>query len=73
MPPMMKGALLIAMTLLLGGCTYIGSIKMKNKTTGETVQCGAYFVLWGNGGLAQNSMNRCLDDYKQQGYVRIPD
>lgn len=62
---------LIPLLFLLAGCTD-STVYMKNAKTGEVVKCGSYHPV----SLVENSKKdrdlRCVDDYKEQGYVRVP-
>lgn len=61
------GILILLATL--AACTE--GIKLRNPTTGATAQCGPY-MLEGVGQPASvaDREARCLDDYRQQGFVR---
>jgi len=64
----------ILISLLLAGCS-TDPVYMKNKETGEIVKCGPYYV-----GLAKDfkmegiahQESQCIQDYKEQGFIRIP-
>lgn len=46
----------------LAGCS--SPVSMRNPMTGETVKCGPYV------GVAREM--QCINDYKDQGFVRVP-
>lgn len=63
----------ITLLLLLSACAQTSSVKMINKNTGETAQCGP-FVMGGIAGpnavVARES--QCISDFQRQGYERTP-
>lgn len=69
----MRLVIIATSLLLLTACT--DSIWMKNPTTGQTVDCGQRYV-----GLAKDfkmegtaaQEGQCISDYKEQGFVRVP-
>lgn len=71
---MKRKTTILSVVLLLTGCT-TDLIYLKNKETGQTVTCGGKFVGLDKdfkieGIAAQES--QCINDYKEQGFVRVP-
>lgn len=60
--------LLASMVFLMAGC--VGAVKLRHPTTKEEVTCGPYALKFG---IGHQELERCLDDYQRQGYVRVPD
>jgi hypothetical protein len=62
---------LIPLALLLAGCTD-STVYLKNPKTGDIVKCGDFHAQT----LVENTHEardaKCIDDYKEQGYLRIP-
>lgn len=58
---------LLPMFLLLCACQHTGKVYLKNQKTGQVVECGDMRGYNREIGDAQ-----CIEDYKEQGYVRIP-
>jgi len=60
--------------LALIGCTSTDPVFLRHPKTGQTVQCGSYKYR----GVGAPPMavvvreSKCIDDYKQQGYERVP-
>jgi hypothetical protein len=48
----------------------VNSVKLRHAATGQEVKCGPYALKYGAG---VQELERCLDDYQRQGYVRVPD
>lgn len=63
----MKKLILIGV-LLLAGCS--SAITMKNPRTGETAQCGPYAVAGIAAMATPQREAQCIQDFKEQGYVR---
>jgi hypothetical protein len=66
--------MLLAPLLLLAtaGCTE--TISMRNPATGEVATCGAHplaFPIYAT--IASTHDRECVQDFKEQGYVRAPD
>lgn len=58
--------------LLLAACS-TETIYMKNPTTGQTATCGGHplaFPIYAT--VASSHDQECVQDYKEQGYVRVP-
>jgi hypothetical protein len=67
----MKYAVLLSV-LVLAGCAQAEAVKMKH-ADGRTVQCGPYRVGGFNGeAMATAQQESCLNDYRVQGFVRVP-
>ena len=62
-----KLALLLAVGLLVSSCTSI-PVYMKNPKTGEIVNCGGQETN-PTGAIRERG---CIDDYKDQGWERVP-
>lgn len=62
----MRTLLLLAGVLAVSGCT--DAIRLTNPATGQTATCGPYPI----GVMVQASSReaRCLQDFKEQGFVR---
>lgn len=66
----MKIAVIIAAALIgLAGCSY-ETVRMQNPQTGAVADCGPYRTnqISGSGAAL---LIACVDDFKQQGYVRV--
>jgi len=61
---------LVLVLFVLGCATEV--VKLRHPGTGEAVQCGPYVYTGPVAHVAINSLNRCLDDYQRQGYMRVP-
>jgi len=63
-----------SVVLLLTACGP-SAVQLRNPTTGQTTQCGPYNIV-GQGPNAADAaamiQARCLDDYRAQGFVRVP-
>lgn len=61
----------LPLLFLLSGCTD-STVYLKSPKTGEVVTCGSVHPVT----LVENSKKdrdlRCVDDYEQQGYLRVP-
>lgn len=57
--------------LVLFGCTD-SSIYLKNERTGEIVKCGGRHAVTLIEGAVATRESQCIQDYKEQGYVRVP-
>lgn len=62
--------LVLLSSLTFAGCS-IAEVTLRHSTTGATVHCGPFSYVGATQGVAVASMNRCLDDYQRQGYVRV--
>jgi hypothetical protein len=63
---------IVVLMLTLAACT--SGIRLRNPQTGDTASCGPYMLE----GLGQPASvgereSRCLDDFRRQGFVRVPD
>jgi hypothetical protein len=62
---------ILAVVLVLGGCQTT-PVTMVQSQTGKTAQCGPYYTGL-DGGIGKGVPAReaqCIQDYKEQGYVR---
>ena len=66
----MKVIFLLA--LMTVACT-TESIYMKNPTTGAVVKCGSPHANTLAEPAVQQREAQCIQDYKEQGFVRVPD
>lgn len=57
--------------LMLTGCID-GSIYLKNPQTGQVVKCGGVHGYSYMEGVEVTRTAQCAQDYKEQGFVRIP-
>lgn len=57
--------------LLLAACTD-STTYLKNEKTGQIVTCGNRHPLSLTESAIQAREAQCIEDYKQQGYVRVP-
>lgn len=63
--------MLIPLCLLLSGCID-SSVYLKNPTTGNVVKCGSlHGTSWFESNVQANDF-QCIQDYKEQGYIRVP-
>ena len=63
---------LLAVAALIAGCA-TETIYMKNRTTGEIAKCGGHslaFPIYAT--VASTHYEDCVNDYKEQGYFRVP-
>ena len=59
------------LALLVAGCTE--AIHLRNPTTGATATCGPY-ASGGMAGLTTPQREaQCINDFKEQGFVRVAD
>ena len=71
----MRKAIIVALTFLIAACTTSNEVYLKNLETGETLKCGPYTMYGGGTGAisaALRELRYCIDDFKTQGYVRVP-
>ena len=68
----MKYGVLMVIALGLAACTTT-PVHLKHQETGKVVQCGP-FRQGGPTGAVAAAMHeaKCIDDFKEQGYVRVP-
>lgn len=59
------------MALALAACT-TAPIYLKHGKTGRVVECGPYFYSAAVSVAAAVREAQCIEDYKQQGYRRVP-
>ena len=69
---MRKLIIISALVGVLGACTTTEPVYLRHQKTGQVVQCGPY-----DGRPIQSSASavreaQCINDYKEQGFVRIP-
>ena len=70
---MSKVAALIALTFALAACMRIEAVRLEHPETGRVVICGPYSGLTGYNFAATAAIQRgCVEDFKEQGYVRVP-
>ena len=71
----MRKAIIVALTFLIAACTTSNEVYLKNLETGETLKCGPY-TMYGVGtgviSAALRELRYCIDNFKTQGYVRVP-
>lgn len=71
----MKKVLTLFTVLFLVSCASSQKVVLRHPATGEMVTCGPYLV-GGNiasaARTAQNELRYCIEDFKQQGFVRAP-
>jgi hypothetical protein len=60
---------IIVCSALAAGCIN-NRVYLKNQSTGEVVKCGASHVPL-VALMAQSDEAKCVDDYKEQGFVRV--
>lgn len=63
--------LVLALLMLLPACT-TETIHMRNPSTGDLATCGAHplaFPIYAT--IAATHDHDCVQDYKEQGYVRV--
>ena len=63
---------LLLVPLILASCT-TEAIYMRDPKTGQTATCGAHplaFPIYAT--IAASHDQECVQDYKEQGYVRVP-
>jgi len=66
----MRAIVIIAISLALAGCSAIEPIYLQHPSTGKTVYCRGWWGPHARTHLA--SQLACVEDFKQQGYERIP-
>lgn len=59
------------MCLVLAGCAD-STTYLKNEKTGQVVKCGDQHAVTLAESAIQAREAQCIEDYKQQGYVRVP-
>jgi hypothetical protein len=64
-------ATLLLTTLALGACAD-GRTYMKNPTTGQVVTCGTRHPYTVVESAVEQREAQCIQDYKEQGFVRVP-
>jgi len=64
-------AIAIAGLCILEGCAD-STVFMKNEATGQVVKCGGVHPITLAEQAFENREARCEQDYKEQGFVRIP-
>lgn len=65
----MRYIVLVA-SLAVAGCT--DAVMMRHPTTGVVAKCGPYSYTAGQANASAIRESECVNDYKQQGYVRVP-
>jgi hypothetical protein len=58
--------------LALLACVHTDPVYMRNATTGKVVVCGPYRNNGVNAEPAATHERQCIQDYKEQGFVRVP-
>jgi hypothetical protein len=56
----------------LAGCSQTPPVYMKNPSTGLSATCGPYKNNDLNATAGAMQEHQCIEDYKEQGYVRSP-
>lgn len=70
---LIKTAPLVAVAFALAACLRIEAVRLKHPETGHVVQCGPYTGMTAADKAATVIIQRgCVQDFKEQGYVRIP-
>jgi hypothetical protein len=64
--------LVVPLILLLAACSSTVPVKMRHPKTGQVVQCGPYDTSGMRHIAAAQHEAQCIQDYKEQGYVRVP-
>lgn len=62
--------LLLLLFLCLGGCAD-STTYLKNQKTGEVVKCGGMHAVTIAEWAIQKREAQCIEDYKEQGFVRV--
>lgn len=62
---------LIPLLLLLSACRD-STVYLKDQKTGAVVKCGDMHALTYVESAHQRADAQCIQDYKEQGYVRVP-
>ena len=65
------GSLAAVISLLTVGCAD-STTYLKNEKTGQIVKCGGAHAVTLAESAIQAREAECIEDYKQQGYVRVP-
>lgn len=68
---MIRNLLYMTALVVLMGCTQ--TVYMKHPATGKTVQCGPYRSTGIPAMAGAMREAQCIQDYKEQGYVRVPE
>ena len=68
----MRLSLACFLLIALAGCTQTPPVYMQNPSTGKTAICGPYKNNDLNATAAAMQEHQCIQDYKEQGYVREP-
>ena len=64
--------LYLGLVLLLIGCSLTTPVYLAHPQTGATVQCGPYSAAGvGRALAASQHETQCIQDWKEQGYVRV--
>jgi hypothetical protein len=58
--------------LALLACSHTDPVYMKNAATGKVVVCGPYKNNDFNATAAATHEQQCIQDYKEQGFLRVP-
>lgn len=58
--------------LLLAACVATDPVILKHPKTGQTVQCGPYSGRGEGPGAAVMHEIQCIQDFKEQGFIRVP-
>lgn len=61
----------LILCLALAGCAD-STTYLKNEKTGEIVKCGGTHAVTLAEYAVQKREAQCIQDYKEQGYVRVP-
>ena len=48
------------------------AVYLRHPETGQVAQCGPYNGLWEGPGIALERETKCIDDFRSQGYERLP-
>ncbi len=68
----MRTIILTVLAVGLAGCVTTDPVYMKNPNTGQVVQCGPYDNRALNSMASAQRESQCIQDYKEQGFVRSP-
>jgi len=68
----MRSIFVLASTLLVAACSQTEPVYMKNPVTGQSATCGPYKNNDLNATAAAIHEKQCIEDYKEQGFVRVP-
>lgn len=58
--------------ILLSGCAD-STVYLKNQQTSEVVKCGGVHAVTLAESAIQQREAQCIQDYKERGFVRVPD